>query len=175
MRDALNSAARSESEFLEVRIMRRFFLAVALLAAAGTAAVAGPAKTPVTGREASIPFAALGGIADWRANGDHGLWIRGRSHKWYYAELLGSCSGLGFHDRIGFVIEPYGRFDRFSSIVVEGRICPIKSLRESAPPRQQHAREQHARGPANQQRDRRSSVRPPVDLRRRRQGARGRP
>ena len=106
---------------------------MALLAAAGTAAVAGPVKTPVTGREASIPFAALGGIDDWRANGDRGLWIRGRSHRWYYAELLGSCSGLGFRDRIGFVIEPYGSFDRFSSIVVEGRICPIKSLRESEP------------------------------------------
>ena len=115
--------------------MRPHFFAVALLlAAAGTAAVAEPVKTPVTGREASIPFATLGGIDDWRANGDKGLWIRGRSHKWYYAELLGSCSGLGFHDRIGFVIEPYGSFDRFSSIVVEGRICPIRSLRESEPP-----------------------------------------
>ena len=106
----------------------------ALLVATAPAAMAQPAQKPVTGRDASIPFAALGGIEDWRANGDKGLWIRGRSHKWYYAELMGSCSGLSFRDHIGFVIEPYGSFDRFSSIVVEGRLCHIKTLRESQPP-----------------------------------------
>ena len=114
--------------------MRFLPVTAALLLAAASSAIAAPPQTPVTGREAAIPFAALGGIEDWRTNGDRGLWIRGRSHKWYYAELMGPCSGLGFHDRIGFVIEPYGSFDKFSSIVVEGRVCPIKSLRESAPP-----------------------------------------
>jgi Family of unknown function (DUF6491) len=107
-------------------------IAVAMLAAVPLARAAD--VTPVTGREASIPFADLGGIEDWRANGDRGLWIRGRSHKWYYAELFGSCSGLNFRESIGFVIEPYGSFDKFSSIVVEGRICHIRTLKESMPP-----------------------------------------
>ncbi len=114
--------------------MKMHAIAACLLLAIGPAAIAQPAQPPITGREASIPFAALGGIEDWRANGDKGLWIRGRSHKWYYAELMGSCIGLGFRDRIGFVIEPYGTFDKFSSIVVEGRVCPIRTLRESDPP-----------------------------------------
>lgn len=113
---------------------RLTLIAAALMVAAPLAHAADPVK-PITGREASIPFADLGGIEDWRANGDQGLWIRGRSkHQWYYAELLGHCSGLSFRDAIGFVIEPYGSFDKFSSIVVEGRICPIKSLKESTPP-----------------------------------------
>ena len=114
--------------------MKILCLTASLLLALSPAARGQPAQTPITGREASIPFAAIGGIEDWRANGDKGLWIRGRSHRWYYAELLGSCTGLGFEDRIGFVIEPYGSFDKFSSIVVEGRVCPIRTLRESDPP-----------------------------------------
>ena len=114
--------------------MKIHAIAACVLLAIGPAAIGQPAATPITGRQASIPFAALGGIEDWRANGDKGLWIRGRSHKWYYAELMGSCIGLGFRDRIGFVIEPYGSFDKFSSIVVEGRVCPIRTLRESDPP-----------------------------------------
>lgn len=117
-----------------VLIMKIHAAMASLLLVITPAAVAQPVQAPITGRDASIPFASLGGIEDWRANGDKGLWIRGRSHNWYYAELMGSCSGLGFEDRIGFVIEPYGSFDKFSSIVVEGRICHIKTLRESDPP-----------------------------------------
>jgi hypothetical protein len=82
----------------------------------------------------SIPFANHGGIRDWRADDNRSLWIEGRSGQWYYAEMFGPCFGLNFAERIGFVTAPYGSFDRWSSVIVDGQKCTIGSLRLSDPP-----------------------------------------
>jgi hypothetical protein len=59
------------------------------------------------------------------------LWIQARNDQWYYAETFGPCIGLKFANRIGFVTEPSGSFDRFSSIIVDGQKCTIDTLRET--------------------------------------------
>ena len=82
----------------------------------------------------SIPFADHGGIRDWRADGDRSMWIEGRNGQWYYAELFGPCFGLNFSDRVGFVVAPYGSFDRYSAVIVDGQKCSLESLRRSDPP-----------------------------------------
>lgn len=111
-------------------------MALAVVTTAAAASDAPPAKN------ASIPFADLGGINDWRADGDRALYIQGRNRKWYHAELMGFCPDLGFTEHIGFVIEPNGEFDRFSAIVVRGHSCALKSLSESAPPPKKAAKKQ---------------------------------
>jgi hypothetical protein len=88
-----------------------------------------------TRQEARIPFANLGGIRDWSADGDSAIYIQAIGGNWYRAELLGRCLDLPFSDRVGFVVEPAsGAFTRFSSILVRGRECAVRSLKPSAAP-----------------------------------------
>ena len=47
--------------------------------------------------------------------------------------MFGPCFGLNFADRIGFVVEPYGSFDRYSSVIVDGQKCFVESLRLLGP------------------------------------------
>jgi hypothetical protein len=86
--------------------------------------------------EASIPFADHGGIYDWRADRDMGLWVQDNRRNWYYAKLFGPCIGLDFANSIGFLTRPPGQFDRFSKIVVPRQgTCAIASfVRSDAPP-----------------------------------------
>ncbi|MBX3695153.1 MAG: hypothetical protein KF790_08265 [Steroidobacteraceae bacterium] len=86
--------------------------------------------------QASIPFVDHGGIRDWHADRDRGLWVQDNRRNWYYAKLLGPCTGLDFATAIGFVTKPPGSFDRFSTIIVprEGS-CPVVSfVRSDGPP-----------------------------------------
>lgn len=104
---------------------------IVLIAAALSAAPAlgaSPTDKPKTA-DASIPFANFGGINDWRADGDNAIYIQGRSRKdWYRATLFGPCIGLPFAEKVGFVSEPSGSFDKFSSIVVRGQECQVQTL-----------------------------------------------
>ena len=84
--------------------------------------------------EAQILFANHGGIQDWRALDEKGLYLRGSNRQWYYATLFASCFGLRYADGIGFVTSPGGSFDKFSAILVEGSKCPVVSLVKSDPP-----------------------------------------
>jgi len=120
----------------ENTMKRLAFLLAALVAVGGASARAATAKDPVAERstDASIPFVDYGGIRDWRSDNDRSLWIQARNRQWYYAETFGPCIGLRFANRIGFVTEPSGSFDRFSSIIVDGQKCMISSLEASAPP-----------------------------------------
>jgi hypothetical protein len=92
--------------------------------------------------EASIPFVDHGGIRDWHADRDRGLWVQDIHRNWYYAKLLSPCTGLGFATAIGFVTRPPGSFDRFSRIIVprEGT-CPVVSFVHSdgPPPKDKRA------------------------------------
>lgn len=120
--------------------MRRFEFAwvLALIASAATAnAGAAPDKAPAD--QAAIPFANHDGINDWKADGDRGLWVQDRSRQWYYAKLLGPCSGLDFAQAIGFDTGPGGTLDRFGAIVVRdgpqaSQRCTFTSFAKSPPP-----------------------------------------
>jgi hypothetical protein len=107
----------------------------ALLLAPLCASGADPKDTLPEPEQASIPFVDHGGIRDWHADRDRGLWVQDNHGKWYYAKLLSPCIGLGSATAIGFVTTPPGSFDRFSTIIVprEGR-CPVVSFVRSDPP-----------------------------------------
>jgi len=110
----------------------RLALGAALLAAMG-AAFAGEATTP----KAYIPFANHGGIRDWKADRDQGLWVQDIHRQWYYAKLMAPCTGLNFAQTIAFDTHPLGRFDQFSSILVlgpGGGRCAVQSFTPSGAP-----------------------------------------
>ena len=109
----------------------RALVAAVLLATAGSAFATSPSN------EASIPFANHGGIYNWQADRDQGVWVQDVHRNWYYAKLMGPCIGLNFATAIGFDTHPMGALDKFSSIVVprEGR-CMIQSLTPSGGPRE---------------------------------------
>ena len=125
---------------MNLSLRLRTLTAVAVLALSPLAAFAGDtAKDDAskTSPEVSIPFANRGGIKDWQADADRGLWIQDVHNKWYYAKLLNTCTGLNFANSIGFDTRPSGTFDRFSYIVVprDGR-CAVQTFAASgAPPR----------------------------------------
>lgn len=100
--------------------------ALAVLATSGMAAAA---ET-----RAEIPFANSGGIDDWRAESDRVIYVKGRDRQWFKAELLTDCLGLKFAEKIGFKTEASGAFNRFSSILVDGKSCPLSSFEKSDPP-----------------------------------------
>lgn len=85
---------------------------------------------------ASIPFANRGGIRDWAADRDRGLWVQDVHRNWYYAKLMGPCIGLNFAHAVGFDTGPMGTLDRFSAIVVPGTgRCVVQSFTPSDGPR----------------------------------------
>lgn len=95
--------------------------------------------SPAEAAEASIPFVDHGGIRDWRADRDRGLWVQDIHRNWYYAKLLGPCTGLDFATAIGFVTRPPGSFDRFSTIIVprEGSCRMVNFVRSDGPPQKE--------------------------------------
>jgi hypothetical protein len=114
--------------------MRATCGAILLAAAGGTFA-------GTTLPEIAIPFANHGGIRDWAADHDKGLWVQDAHRRWYYAKLMGPCFGLSFAQSIGFDTHPMGRFDKFSAIVVPGSgRCTVQSLTASDPPKSEKER-----------------------------------
>jgi Family of unknown function (DUF6491) len=114
---------RSLSSYLNAKS-----LAIALVTAAAPVAAQdapAPAPAPV---EASIPFADLGTIRNWRAYDRHSLYVEADGRNWYRAIMFSSCFDLPFVEAIGFITEPNGSFNRFSGVVVRGRECKIRSL-----------------------------------------------
>jgi len=98
-------------------------------------ALAGAAAASTPPPQVTIPFANHGGIRDWEADRDRGLWVQDQHRRWYYAKLMGPCTGLNFAHSIGFDTRPMGQFDRFSAIVVPGTgRCQVQSLTQSAAP-----------------------------------------
>jgi hypothetical protein len=88
---------------------------------------------------AEIPFANHGGIRDWAADRDKGLWVQGLNKQWLYATFMGPCNGLDFANSIAFDTRPMGTFDRWSSVIVPGRQrCVIAKLTPSDGPVAKH-------------------------------------
>jgi len=108
------------------------FRTFALAAAALTAtSVVLPA---FAGEETSIPLVSHQGIQNFRADGNEALYVEGRGKQWYRVELMGQCSGLNFATAIGVEGGATDRFDRFSTLVVDGQKCAVKSVTESEDP-----------------------------------------
>lgn len=81
-----------------------------------------------------LSFADMGGILNFKPNGDEGIYIEGRNREWYYAQFFAPCYDLRFHEQIGFVIDSTGDLDRFSSILVGGQRCYFKSFERTDKP-----------------------------------------
>lgn len=114
-----------------MRLNRSLFM---LAGAALIASAAVPAAAEFKPIEMSIPFVSHGGIRDWRAIDHDTLYVQDTHRNWYRAELLSRCFDLLFAEAIGFDASGTDRFDRFSSVVVRGQRCPVKSFVASGPP-----------------------------------------
>jgi hypothetical protein len=116
--------------------MKTVISAIAACVALATAggAIAAPAKPVPLGREARIPFVDHDTIHDFRADGNHGLWIQDQRRNWYYAKTFGPCFGLDFVNAIGVVTRGTTTLDKFGQILVDGRTCQLSSLVTSAGP-----------------------------------------
>lgn len=106
-------------------------LAGALLAGAGMADTAAAANSSP---EVRIPFANHGSIDNWQADGRDALYLQGMGRQWYRATLMAPCQDLPFANAIGFETRGTSDFDRFSTIIVRGQRCAVKSVVKSAPP-----------------------------------------
>ncbi len=108
-------------------------LLVALPLQVATASDSAASKLP----ETSIPFVQYGGIRDWKADRDLGLWIQDSHRHWHYARFMGRCSGIRFATTIAFDTHPIGTLDKFSSVLVShGGRCSFQSVTASSgPPR----------------------------------------
>jgi hypothetical protein len=101
----------------------------ALLGSAG--AVADEAESPP---RAEIHFADLGGIRDFRPQGDGALLIQGTNGKWFRATFFGPCIGLRQRETLAFVTSPGGTLDRFSAILVGRQRCDFRTFEPTEPP-----------------------------------------
>lgn len=109
--------------------MRSAALAALMIAAC-------PAMSAEKSAEVYIPFANSGGIRDWRALDEKGLYVQGPKRQWYYATLIGPCYGLPWAHSIGFVTNPADSFDKFSAVLVQNHRCPVTSLVKTDSPDQ---------------------------------------
>lgn len=107
------------------RILVSTLFSVGLLAVAGSAAA---------DRAASIPFADLGNISNWRADGHEAMLIESQRGNWYRATFFAPCYELPFAESVGFVTEPGGRLDKFSSVVVAGQRCWFRDFEQVPAP-----------------------------------------
>jgi hypothetical protein len=114
----------------------------ALLAAARLAmAEATPTPKPAAGatrpQEASIPFANRGGIRDWQADSDRGMWVQDNHNHWYYGRFMGPCLGLQFAEAVRFRTGPTDQLDRWSSVRARdtGNCTFTSFVRSDGPPK----------------------------------------
>ncbi|HET7816253.1 MAG TPA: DUF6491 family protein [Sphingomicrobium sp.] len=108
--------------------------ALAIASGAIAGACSPVAVQPVTAGDTSIAFAANGGIRDWHANGEQGIYLRDRSGRWYLATFNGVCPNLPAAQTIAFGTDAAGTLDRFSSITTEYARCQIGTIVRSQAP-----------------------------------------
>jgi RimJ/RimL family protein N-acetyltransferase len=112
-------------------IMTRFIATLIIAALPFSLARAEPQLEPApreVGKEASVSFPAHGGIRNFRADNDRGVWIEDRRRNWYYASFIGNCPGIRFAQAIGFDTRGSAHFDRYTKIIVEDDVCAIETL-----------------------------------------------
>ncbi|MDX1581387.1 MAG: DUF6491 family protein [Alphaproteobacteria bacterium] len=97
---------------------------------------ASPAEAAGEGKSASIPFADLGNIDDWRAWNSRTLYVEAATGQWYKATFFSPCHSVPFAETIAFVTEPDGSLDKFSSILVDGEQCRFRTFEKiDGPPK----------------------------------------
>ena len=110
-------------------------LAAAALPMPAPAAAADPPEAAAE-EEARIPFLHLGRMRTFRTVGDDTLYVRSRSREWYRIETMGWCRNLRWAHHIGVDTNGSLTFDRFSTLIVDGDRCAIRSVvRSGEPPR----------------------------------------
>jgi Family of unknown function (DUF6491) len=80
------------------------------------------------GVEASIAFPSNGGVRNFRADDDRGVWIEDQRRNWYYASFMGHCRDIRWADAIGFDTYGSARLDRNSRLIVGNEVCSISRL-----------------------------------------------
>lgn len=80
------------------------------------------------GVEAKIPFANHGGIRNFEANGDRGIWIEDRKRRWYYARIIGPCHNLGHANGLAFDTRGAASLDKFGGVIAGRDYCQFDSL-----------------------------------------------
>jgi hypothetical protein len=113
-------------------------LTIAMLAAVSLASVATPVSAKQQdrtwpadklGKETSIPFIGTIGLYNFEADSDRGVWLQDQQRRWYYATVVGPCTGLPFASRIGVDTRFGGsQLDRTGTLLVDRQRCPINSL-----------------------------------------------
>lgn len=104
-------------------------LIIALALASVPFALAAEETSPrEVGVQGEISFPALGGIRNFRADSDRGVWLEDRQRNWYYASFLGTCPEIRFAQGIGIDTRGSARFDKYSKILVRGNVCAIATL-----------------------------------------------
>jgi hypothetical protein len=122
----------SKTKNFSALILAGFFSVGAVAAVAADEAALPETPAP----ETQIPFASKGGIWSWRVVDNKTVLIESRGRKWYKATLFSNCINLPFSERMTFVPNASGSFDRFSTIRVGSQRCPLSSLvATSAPPK----------------------------------------
>jgi hypothetical protein len=91
-------------------------------AASATAGPEDPEKPAV------IDFVDLGGIRDWRAEGNEALLVQSACGTWYRATFFGPCPGIQFREKLAFVTDGMNRLDRFSSVLVDRQRCWFRTF-----------------------------------------------
>lgn len=95
------------------------------------------AASPTQPKQPTSPRAFISGFADgirsWQSDGRNALLIKSRQGKWYRATLMRGCDAR-FPIAIGFVPGPGGDFDKFSSVLVDGQRCPLRTFERVGPP-----------------------------------------
>jgi len=125
-------------------MMKHLTIALAAAAAFASPAPARPrAAPPVIGQEARIPFANMGGIRSFHAEGDETVYLQDYRRRWYRAELIGTCYGLQWAMGIRVDTRGSSTFDRFSSLLVGQERCMIGSLTYSGPPPRKASKHRH--------------------------------
>jgi len=106
-------------------------LPVALLAAGAHAQTA----TPDAGKPATIPFIRFNSIRDFEADSDKGVYLQDQQRRWYYASVIGPCTGLPLAVKIGVDTRFAGdTLDSTGTLLVDGDRCKIDKLVTSGPP-----------------------------------------
>jgi hypothetical protein len=116
-------------------IWRSAFAGMAVFGALHISGIALAADTPAPthnwpqlGVETSFDVGPGRGIYNFTADSDDGIWLQDIRGQWYYGTIMGSCRGLTFAFGIGYDTFGSSRFDKSSTIIVDGWKCGLSSL-----------------------------------------------
>jgi hypothetical protein len=101
---------------------------------AGWSATRAQATAEDPAKPAVIDFVTLGGIRDWKAQGNDALLVQGLRGTWYRATFLGPCPGLQFRQSVAFVTDGTDQLNLFSSLLVDGQRCWFRTFEQTEAP-----------------------------------------